>query len=79
MPTDARLAGWSALVHSLGIRTPVRRPCAVSEQHIRGSRREDRGWTVFDKRYWPGDDVASHLGLALRHEDVESAHSEAAV
>ena len=71
VPADARLVGWSALVYSLGIRAPVRRPCAVSEQHIRGSRREDRDWIVFDKRYWPGEDFASHLEFALRHENVD--------
>src|ERR1035438_5318010 len=71
VPAGTRLAGWSALVQSFGLRVPVRRTCAVSEQHIRGSRREERDWTVFDKRYWPGDDFASHLGFALRHEAVD--------
>ncbi|HEY0307822.1 MAG TPA: Fic family protein [Acidobacteriaceae bacterium] len=71
MPTDARLAGWAALVHSLGIQAPVRRPCAVSQQHISGSRRDDGVWIIFDKRYWPGDDFASHLQFALRHEEVD--------
>lgn len=71
VPVDARLSGWSALVHSLGIQAPVRRPCAVSEQHISGSRREDGEWIVFDKRYWPGDDFASHLQFAFRHENVD--------
>lgn len=71
VPVGTRLAGWAALVHSFGLRVPVRRACAVSEQHIRGSRKEDRDWTVFDKRYWPGDDFGSHLGFALRHEAVD--------
>lgn len=71
VPTEARLSGWSALVHSLGIQAPVRRPSAVSEQHISGSRRKDGEWIVYDKRYWPGEDFASHLQFALRHEDVD--------
>jgi len=71
VPADTRLAGWSVLVQSLGVRAPVRRPCAVSEQHIGGSRRKDQGWIVFDKRYWPGEDFASHLEFALRHEGVD--------
>jgi hypothetical protein len=71
VPAGARLVGWSALVQSFGLRVPVRRCCAVSEQHIRGSRREERDWIVFDKRYWPGNDFASHLGFALRHEAVD--------
>jgi hypothetical protein len=35
VPAGTRLAGWSALVQSFGLRVPVRRTCAVSEQHIR--------------------------------------------
>ena len=38
---------------------------------MRGSQREEGGWTVFDKRYWPGDSLADHLGFALRHEDID--------
>ena len=55
VPNGARLAGWAALVHALAIPRPVRRPSCVSEQHVRGSHREEGAWTVFDKRYWPGD------------------------
>ena len=71
LPAGARLVGWSALVQSFGVRAPVRRPCVVAEQHIRGSRRADADWTIFDKRYWPGEDFGSHLEFALRHEDVD--------
>lgn len=71
MPTDARLVGWSALVQSLGVRVHVRRPCAVSGQHILGSRRDGRDWSIFDKRYWPGEDFGGQLEFALRHEDVD--------
>jgi hypothetical protein len=71
VPTGTRLAGWSALVHAFRIQAPVRRPCAVSEQHIRGSRKEDRDWIIFDKRYWPGEDFGNHLEFSLRHEDVD--------
>ena len=60
--------GTAALVHGLDIAAPVRRPCAVAEGHIRGSAREHDGWTVFDKRYWPGESATDHLGFALRHE-----------
>jgi hypothetical protein len=71
LPDGTRLAGWAALVQALALRAPVRRPSCVSEQHIRGSHREERAWTVFDKRYWPGDTFADHLTFALRHEDVD--------
>ena len=71
LPSVTRLAGWSALVHALGISAPVRHPVCVSEQYVSGSRREEGGWTVLDKRYWPGDSFAGHLIFALRHEHLD--------
>ena len=71
VPAGARLAGWAALVHSLKIQVPVRHPSFVSEQHIRGSRREEGAGTIFDKRYWPGESFADHLTFALRHEEID--------
>jgi Fic family protein len=71
VPAGARLAGWAALVHGLGLGAPVRAPSAVAHGHIRGSRRTDAGWTVFDKRYWPGTSVTDHLAFALRHEPID--------
>ena len=71
IPDGTRLAGWAALVQALALRGPVRRPSCVSEQHVRGSHREEGAWTVFDKRYWPGDTFADHLTFALRHEDID--------
>jgi hypothetical protein len=71
VPEGAKLVGWAALVHALGVPAPVRRPSCVSEQHISGSHREQGAWTVFDKRYWPGDTLAKHLTFALRHEDID--------
>jgi hypothetical protein len=71
VPAEARLAGWAALVHKLDIQAPVRWPSCVSEQHVRGSQREEGVWTVFDKRYWPGDTFTDHLGFALRHEKMD--------
>ena len=71
VPTGTRLAGWAALVRALNVQAPVRRPSLVSEQHIRGSRRQEADWSVFDKRYWPGEDFAAHLSFALRHELID--------
>ena len=71
VPQACRLAGWAALVHALEVSAPVRRPSCVSEQHIRGSRRQEGTWAVFDKRYWPGDNLADHLTFALRHEELD--------
>ena len=71
VPDGTKLAGWAALVHALGIPAPIRRPSCVSEQHIRGSHRKEGAWTVFDKRYWPGDTFADHITFALRHEEID--------
>src|SRR5271166_3422429 len=70
-PDGTKLVGWAALVQALALRGPVRRPSCVSEQHVRGSHRDEGVWTVFDKRYWPGDTFADHLEFALRHEDID--------
>ena len=71
VPADTRLAGLAALVRTFGVPAPVRRPSAVSGKHIKASRREEGGWTVYDKRYWPGETLTDHLGFALRHEDLD--------
>jgi hypothetical protein len=68
---EGKIAGLAALVQSLGLRVPIRRPSCVSDQHVNGSRRRQGTWTVFDKRYWPGDQPADHLTFALRHEDID--------
>jgi hypothetical protein len=71
IPNGTRLAGWAALVQALAIPAPVRRPSSVSEKHVRGTQREEGSWTVFDKRYWPGDTFPNHLTFALRHEPID--------
>ena len=71
IPEAAKLAGFAALVHALSVAAPVRRPSCVSDKHIRGSHREEPLWTVFDRRYWPGDTFGDHLRFALRHERID--------
>ena len=71
VPENTRLAGWAWLVRSFGVQAPVRRPSAVSDQHVKASFRETGGWTIFDKRYWPGETFGDQLGFALRHEHLD--------
>jgi hypothetical protein len=71
VPSGTMLAGWSLLVRALAIAGPVRHPSCVSEQHVRGSRRQEGDWAIFDKRYWPGDTLADHLSFAVRHEPID--------
>ena len=71
VPAEARLAGWAWLVHRLGVQAPVRCSSVVSDQHVKASFRKEGGWTIYDKRYWPGDGFGDHLGFALRHENLD--------
>ena len=71
IPQGTRLAGAAALIHEMSVAAPVRRPSCVADQHVSGSRRSDGTWTVFDKRYWPGDELANHLEFLLKHDDVD--------
>lgn len=71
VPEGARLAGWAALVHALDVKAPVRNPACISERHVRGNRRGEGIWEVYDKRYQPEDTLDGHLGFALRHEPID--------
>src|SRR5467141_2593301 len=71
IPEASKLAGFAALVNTLSVEAPVRRPSCVSDKHIRGSHREEALWTVFDRRYWPGDTFGDHLSFGLRHERID--------
>jgi hypothetical protein len=71
VPKGARLAGCAALVDTLKLKVPIRSASVVSESHIRGSQRSENGWTIFDKRYWPGDTITDQLMFALRHEPID--------
>jgi hypothetical protein len=70
-PAGTELAGWAALVHTLGFKAPMREPSCISEKHVGGSQRMDGPWRVFDKRYKAGGDVTDHLTFALRHEAID--------
>jgi len=71
IPANTRLAGWAALAQALSIKAPLRRSSCVSEQHVKGSRRVDGIWSIFDQRYWPGDDFEDHFSFAFRHEEID--------
>lgn len=71
LPGATRLAGCAALVHRLGVSAPVRHRSCVSSRYVKGSQRVEDSWTVFDQRYWPGDDLIDHLHFALRHEPLD--------
>jgi Fic/DOC family len=71
IPEETRIAGWAALVQALGVKGPVRKPASVSAKHVSRSFRDEEGWRIFDKRYWPGDTFGNHLNFALRNENLD--------
>lgn len=71
IPLGSRLAGWAALVHAFAIKAPIRQPSCVSDKHVRGSYRKDGSWTLFDRRYWPGETFQDHLVFAFKHEPLD--------
>jgi hypothetical protein len=70
-PGGCRLAGWAALSAALSVAAPLRHFSCIADRHIRGSRRTEGAWQVFDKRYRPGETFGDHLGFALRHEPLD--------
>jgi hypothetical protein len=71
VPAGTRLAGWAALVHALGLKAPVRHLSCISEKFVRGTRRQEGRWEIYDKRFALGDTLADHLSFALRHENID--------
>src|SRR5260370_40363192 len=71
VPEESRLAGCGALTQALAVKGPVRKPACVSDKHVSGSIREEGGWRVFDRRYWPGENFGDHLSFALRNENLD--------
>ena len=71
LPEATSLAGWAALVHHLDVAAPVRKLSCISEKHVRGNKRREGSWEVFDKRYHPDDTLDGHLSFAFRHEEMD--------
>lgn len=71
LPAGTRLAGWSALVHALNIKAPVRHLSCISEKYVRGTRRIEGKWEIYDKRFSLEDTLTDHLNFALRHEVID--------
>lgn len=71
VPWGTRIAGWAAIVQTLGVDAPLRRFACISEKHVSGTRRTDGNWEIFDKRYAPGDSLVEQLNFAFRHEMID--------
>ena len=70
VPAGTRLAGWSALVYAFDLKAPVRHFSCISEKYVRGTRRREGRWEIYDKRFLLEDTLANHLSFALRHENI---------
>ncbi|MBN9890590.1 Fic family protein [Salipiger abyssi] len=71
VPEAVTLAGWAALVHHLGLAAPVRKLSCISDKHVRGNKRTEGQWEIYDKRYKPEDTLEGQINFALRHEDID--------
>ncbi|MCS4090021.1 Fic family protein [Rhizobium sp. BK176] len=70
-PAGTSLVGMAKLVEVHALRVPVTMASVVSEGSVRGSKRRQGPWTVFDNRYAPDDTLEGHLTFALRHEPFD--------
>lgn len=71
LPSGTRLVGYSALVATLDVQAPVRRPSCVSAHHRHGGPTSLAPWRVFGQRAEPGDTIEAHLLFALKREDLD--------
>lgn len=71
VPAGTRLAGWSALAHALNLKAPVLHLSCISEKYVRGTRRREGRWEIYDKRFSLEDTLSAHLSFALRHESID--------
>lgn len=71
VPEGTELAGWSALVHALDVAAPVRSLSSTADRFVRGNKRVEAGWDIYDKRYRPEPTLEGHLTFALRHEPID--------
>lgn len=66
---EARLAGYSALIHAFDLQTPLpEKLSAISHQH---KRYETPEWSIYTPRYKPENTLESHLTFALKHEGID--------
>jgi hypothetical protein len=71
LPEKSRLAGFAYIREIFQLQVPIRRAFCVSDHHIKGTLVEQGVFTVYDKRYWPGDSPIDHLEFALKFEDLD--------
>jgi Fic/DOC family protein len=71
IPQGTALAGWAYLVHSLGVSAPLRQFSCISEKYVKGTRRVEGKWAIYDKRFSLENSLADHLNFALRHEIID--------
>ncbi|MGO7402875.1 Fic family protein [Rhizobium ruizarguesonis] len=71
IPVGSELAGYSALIAMYGVEAPVRAPSVVANASVRGGRKHQDSWTIFDKRFMPENSLAGQLAFAFRNEQTD--------
>lgn len=71
IPPASQLAGWAALVSTYSVQAPLRHFSCVADKHVRGNKKTEGRWQVFDKRYKPDDSLEGHLNFAMKHEVID--------
>lgn len=69
LPEPGFLAGYSALMSALNLKTP--RPYCLAMISTRSRRLIKEGWRIFSPSYRPADTLADHLIFALKYEGLD--------
>lgn len=67
VPKNCEIAGLCYICEKLKLQAPLNSFKAVANKEMQKPQM-DGDWEVFGHKYWPGDDVYSHLVFALKYE-----------
>ncbi len=67
VPKNCELAGLCFIYKKLKLQAPLYSFKAVANKEMQKPQR-DGDWEIFGHKYWPGDDVYSHLVFSLKYE-----------
>lgn len=68
VPEEGHLAGYAAVIDSLGIQIPL--PTKLSLVSTKNRNYEDEKWKVFSARYLPENNLYKQLVFALKYEGI---------
>lgn len=71
VPAGTQIVGWAALVNAYDIDAPLRQFSCISKRYVKGTRRTNGKWDVYDRRYAISNTLGDHLTFALRYEPMD--------